>query len=161
MINSTLKLCAILGITFSGSFYFNTKPTLAQSQSFSQCVLKLYAGPYSSSDAAKNCLIAFQGKPLNEEFTSCVDSLYRGPFSSTDSSKYCQSAFANSSSSAPPSNNTGGTTIIINPNQPQAKPVERRAVTQCVNKMFNQVWDDIHCTFNNSMFERRTVYVDN
>lgn len=163
--NSILKLCAILGITVSSSFYFNAKPTLAQAQSFSQCVLTLYGGPFSARDAAKNCLTAFRGKPLNEEFTSCVRSLYNGPFNSRDSSEYCQKAFANSSSSSESSNNNGnngGTTIIINPNQSsqQTRPVERRTQTQCVNKMLNQVWDDVHCSYNNPMFERRTVYLD-
>lgn len=71
------------------------------SESFSQCVLKLYRGPYSSSDAAMNCLAGFRGKPTNESLSECVDALYRGPFSSSNAGRYCREAQANSVSDTP------------------------------------------------------------
>ena len=42
--------------------------------------------------------------------------------------------------------------------QPQSE--QRRTERQCVNTTLNQVWDDIHCEFNNGMFEWRTIYLD-
>lgn len=54
--------------------------------------------------------------------------------------------------------------IIIIPNPhvapQQAQPAQRRTQRQCVNTIFNQVWDDIHCQHNNGMFEWRTIYLD-
>jgi hypothetical protein len=52
--------------------------------------------------------------------------------------------------------------IIPNPNSApqQTQPTQRRTQKQCVNTIFNQVWDDIHCQHNNGMFEWRTVYLD-
>jgi hypothetical protein len=71
----------------------SAKPVQAQSQeSFSQCVLNLYRGPYSATVAADNCLKAFQGKPMGESFSECIDRLYRGPFSTNNASNYCTKA---------------------------------------------------------------------
>jgi hypothetical protein len=52
--------------------------------------------------------------------------------------------------------------VIPNPNiaPQQAQPAQRRTQRQCVNTMLNQVWADIHCQYNNGMFEWRTIYLD-
>ena len=56
----------------------------------------------------------------------------------------------------------GKPTILVIPEgqSVQSQPVERRTKKQCVNKMLNTVWDDVHCQYNNVMFEWRTVYLD-
>ena len=104
------KIGLFSGFTMGSFFIFANQPSLAQSQSFSQCVMELYRGPYSRTDAAKNCLNAFRGRPVNEEFTNCVNTLYRGPYSRTDANNYCQQAFSNSSmqNSNPPSRTDRG-----------------------------------------------------
>jgi hypothetical protein len=64
-------------------------------ESFSQCVLDLYSGPYSSRDAASNCLQTFQGSRIvpSESFSQCVLNLYSGPYSSRDAANNCLQAF--------------------------------------------------------------------
>jgi hypothetical protein len=160
--NLTYKIGLVSSLTVGSFFAFTAQPSLAQSQSFSQCVMELYRGPYSKTDAANNCLNAFRGRPVNEEFSTCISTLYQGPYSKTDSNNYCQQAFANSSyspSGNPSSNQSNGSTIIVVPqNQSTNSQPQRNARRQCVHTWFNQVWDDIHCQYNNGMFEWRTVY---
>jgi hypothetical protein len=85
----------------------SVKPVQAQSpESFSQCVLNLYRGPYSASVAADNCLKAFQGRPMGESFSECVDRLYRGPFSTNDASNYCTKAASQQGGQVPPMTGT-------------------------------------------------------
>lgn len=68
-------------------------------ESFSQCVLDLYRGPYSARDAANNCLRNFQGNRIapSESFSRCVLDLYRGPYSSGDAANNCLQAFQGNS----------------------------------------------------------------
>ena len=158
---SVAALFSAVGLGLSIPLIVFSFPAKAQTnQSFSQCVLTLYSGPYIASDAAKNCLTAFRGRSVNEDFTTCVNALYKGPFIQSDANQYCQQAFQNSASSTPANN--GNPTIIVIPqgNVEQSQPTERRTQRQCIHKTFNQVWADIHCQFNNGMFEWRTVYLD-
>jgi len=84
----------LIGVSTVLSFCVTAK---AQSnQSFSQCVIALYSGPYSAASAAENCLQVFQGKPTNEDFTTCIDQLYAGPYDATSANEYCKKAYANS-----------------------------------------------------------------
>lgn len=132
-------------------------------ESFSQCVMNLYKGPFTSTQATENCLNAFQGKQPNEGFSTCVETLYKGPFNSRDANENCQRAFSNSNTTNNDSNlrtpirRTGGTNIIVIPDN--SKPV-RRTETQCIHKTFGNQWPDIHCNGNSSSFERRTIYLD-
>lgn len=93
--NSLIKLAVTMGISYYGFSLLSAMPAQAQSQTFSQCVLSLYRGPYSARDAATNCLDVFKDKPVNEEFTTCVEALYEGPYSRNDSNNYCKQASAN------------------------------------------------------------------
>jgi hypothetical protein len=155
----TVQLRPIFALTVLSVSAFISFPAKAQTnQSFSQCVISLYQGPYNSTSAAENCLQAFQGKPVNEDFSTCVNRLYKGPFNSRSASDYCQKAFANSIPSQ--QQGTGNPTVNIYTEQPQSQPVQRRSKQVCVNTTFNQIWDDIHCQFNNGMFEWRTIYLD-
>jgi hypothetical protein len=90
-----VKLGAIFGVAISSFFSSAAKPAQAQSQTFSQCVLRLYMGPYSAKDAAISCLEVFKGKPATEEFTTCVEALYKGPFRKNDANSYCTQALTN------------------------------------------------------------------
>ena len=87
-----VKLGAIFGVAISSFLSSAAKPAQAQSQTFSQCVLQLYKGPYSAQEAAKSCLEVFKGKPATEEFTTCVEALYKGPFSKNAANSYCTQA---------------------------------------------------------------------
>ena len=151
-----------IGLLIGTSSFLILSPTIVKaqnSQSFSECVISLYNGPYNSSNAAEHCLQAFQGKSIKEDFSTCVDRLYEGPYSSSRAVKYCQQAMSNSPSQAEKSG-----TIIVIPNEqqrnqePQRQEPQREAHRQCINTTFNTVWNDIHCQYNNPQFKWRTVY---
>lgn len=99
MIKNTdlVKLGGIFGVTIFSFFSSVAKPAQAQAQTqtFSQCVLQLYRGPYSGKEAAESCLEVFKGKPAIEEFTTCVETLYKGPFSKDDAKSYCTQVSTN------------------------------------------------------------------
>ena len=60
------------------------------------------------------------------------------------------------------SQGNGKPTILVIPQDQsvQSQPTQRRTKKQCVNKMLNTVWDDVHCQYNNVMFEWKTIYLD-
>jgi hypothetical protein len=84
-----------LAFVGGGFWSLSNQPAIAQSQSFSSCVIQLQRGPYNSKQSAENCLNAFRGKPINENFSTCVEVLYRNPYSSQAANDYCQQAFNN------------------------------------------------------------------
>jgi hypothetical protein len=155
---SVAALFSAVGLGLSIPLIVFSFPAKAQTnQSFSQCVLKLYRNPYSSTDAAKNCLAAFKGRSVNEEFSTCVSALYRNPFSSTDANRYCQQAFENSASPTPANN--GNPTIIVVP-QSQQQPNQRQYTERrvCISPVGTQVYSTKACELGVSGFTWKTIY---
>ncbi|MBF2056872.1 MAG: hypothetical protein IGQ45_06545 [Cyanobacterium sp. T60_A2020_053] len=156
-------LSLFLAVFSLSSSAVNVKAETENPESFSQCVMNLYKGPFTSTQATENCLNAFKGKQPNEGFSTCVERLYKGPFTSRDANDNCQKAFTNANTTDDDSNvktrirRTGGTSIIVIPDN--SKPV-RRTETQCIHKIFGNQWPDIHCSGGSSSFERRTIYLD-
>lgn len=154
---STVAVFSAVGLGFSISLTAFSFPAKAQTnQSFSQCVLKLYRNPYSSTDAAKNCLAAFRGRSVNEEFSTCVSALYRNPFSSTDANKYCQQAFENSASPTPANN--GNPTVIVVPQSQQPNPRQYTERRVCISPVGTQVYSTKACELGVSGFTWKTIY---
>lgn len=154
---SVAAMFSALGLGLSIPLIVLSFPAKAQTnQSFSQCVLNLYSGPYSADDAAKNCLTAFRGRPVNEEFTTCVNALYKGPFSKDGANQYCQRAFENSASPTPANN--GNPTIIVIPQsqQPQQRQYTERRV--CISPVGTQVYSTKACELGVSGFTWKTIY---
>lgn len=122
---SVAPLFSAVTLSFSLPLIVFSFPAKAQTnQSFSQCVLNLYSGPYSANDAAKNCLTAFRGRAVNEEFTTCVIALYKGPFSQSDANQYCQRALESSASTTPDSEDI---------RERRRRGGDPQAIQQCMN----------------------------
>jgi hypothetical protein len=154
---SVAALFSAVTLGFSLPLIVFSFPAKAQTnQSFSQCVLNLYSGPYSASDAAKNCLTAFRGRSVNEEFTTCVNAMYKGPFSQSDANQYCQQAFESSASSTPANNGNPTIIVIPQPQQPQQRQYTERRV--CISPVGTQVSSTRACELGVSGFTWKTMY---
>ena len=156
------------------------------SQPFSQCVEDLDNSGFNYHDATTRCLEAYKGKPFNDNLSTCIKKLDELGFNSRDAANKCQEAIDNSSSVAGPvpvqvtparrAPRTTAPVIVVPGLGPLRLPGRRRrrrgpvyapqqrtrrTERQCINTMFNTVWDDIHCKYhNNGMFKWRTIYLD-
>ncbi|PSB04635.1 hypothetical protein [Merismopedia glauca] len=160
------KICLTLAV-FSVSTAFSLPANAQTNQTLGKCISEVrkssnYA--ISSDKAAESCVNTLRYQSPVENLGECISGVRESSnyaISSDNASQLCQSLLAQQLQQQGGGNNNNGSTIIVIPNgqQPTPQP-QRRTQKQCVNKMFNQVWDDIHCQFNNGMFEWRTVYLD-
>ena len=154
--------------TFGLLTFFNGSAQSQTNQTLGQCISEVHkATNYTvyGEKAAQSCINTLRYQTPTERLGSCISGVQQSTNYTVygeAASSICQSLLEQQRRYSSPTPNGNYPTILVVPQgQPvQSQPTQRRTQRQCINKTFNQVWNDIHCEFNNGMFEWRTIYLD-